>query len=167
MYPHVTPVFRSPYGQKRPLWTRHPATGGPGVNWRKIAVTLIDLGTGVLSVNAFHEKAGPSQVSFLVLSLDMVFSPAESPLSPPFHPHSLRSDFVRSVQVGCSRYSRCCHLIFDLSSISRWKRARRLTQSPELGFGLLLFLSKNVFDFMLQPALLSAGCGAAVHTLLR
>jgi hypothetical protein len=121
----------------------------------------------VLSAIAFHEKAGPSQVSFLVLSLDMVFSPAESPLSPPFHPHSLRSDFVRSVQVGCSRYSRCCHLIFDLSSISRWKRARRLTQSPELGFGLLLFLSKNVFDFMLQPALLSAGCGAAVHTLLR
>ena len=27
----------------------------------------------------------------------------------------------RSVQVGCSRCSRCCHLIVDLSSISRWK----------------------------------------------
>ena len=28
---------------------------------------------------------------------------------------------LRSVQVGCSRCSRCCHLIFDLSSVSRWK----------------------------------------------
>ena len=35
-------------------------------------------------------------------------------LSPPFHPHSSVSDFFRSVQVGCSRCSRCCHLIFDL-----------------------------------------------------
>jgi hypothetical protein len=26
--------------------------------------------------------------------LDKVFSPAELPLSPPFHPHSLMSDFV-------------------------------------------------------------------------
>ena len=30
------------------------------------------------------------------------------------------SDFwFRSVQVGCSRFSRCCHLFVDLSSISR------------------------------------------------
>src|SRR5712664_1596933 len=72
------------------------------------------------------------------------FSPAESPLSPPFHPHSSVSDF-RSVQVGCSRFSRCCHLIIDLASIyladGSW--ARRLTQSTELGFGLLLFLAKK------------------------
>ena len=25
------------------------------------------------------------------------------------------SDLLRSVQVGCSRFSRCCHLIIDLS----------------------------------------------------
>lgn len=31
------------------------------------------------------------------------------------------SDLFRSVQVGCSRFSRCCHLLVDLSSISRWK----------------------------------------------
>jgi len=37
---------------------------------------------------AFHEKAGRSQVGFFVFSLDTVFSPAEPPLSPPFHPHS-------------------------------------------------------------------------------
>src|SRR5713101_5428774 len=75
----------------------------------------------VVSVNACHEKAGRSQVGFVVSSLDKVFSPAESlPLSPPFHPHSSRSDF-RSVQVGCSRFSRCCHLIIDLGSISKMK----------------------------------------------
>src|SRR6202142_4094516 len=32
------------------------------------------------------------------------FFSAESPLSPPFHPHSLMSALVRSVQVGC-----CCY----------------------------------------------------------
>jgi hypothetical protein len=83
---------------------------------------------------AFHEKAGRSQVGSFVFSLDKLFSPAESPLSPPFHPHSSLSDFARSVQVGCSRFRRCCHLIVDLSSILRWKWARRLTQSPKLGF---------------------------------
>jgi len=51
------------------------------------------------------------------------------------HPsiRTLDERFLRSVQVGCSRFSRCCHLIFDLSSISRWKWARQLTQSPKLG----------------------------------
>src|ERR1039458_8702339 len=73
--------------------------------------------TAQACANAFHEKAGRSQVDSFVFLLDKVFSPAESPLSPPFHPHSSRSDF-RSVQVGCSRFSRRCHLIIDLSSIS-------------------------------------------------
>ena len=31
------------------------------------------------------------------------------------------SALVRSVQVGCSRFSRCCHLIIDLGSISKMK----------------------------------------------
>src|SRR6266849_7519297 len=44
------------------------------------------------------------------------FLPAELPLlSPPFHPHSVER-LCRSVQVGCSRFSRCCHLLGDLSS---------------------------------------------------
>src|ERR1039458_6438252 len=113
-----------------------------------------------MSANAFHEKAGRSQVDSFVFSLDRV-SPAESPLSPPFHPHSLRSDFVRSVQVGCSRYSRCCHLIFDLSSISRWRWGQAFDAVTgtrlwafafpfcfcfSFSFLFLLFLSKNVFD---------------------
>src|ERR1700686_3901394 len=40
---------------------------------------------------------------------------AKPPLSPSFHPHSFVSD-VRSVQVGCSRFSRCCYLSIDLCS---------------------------------------------------
>jgi hypothetical protein len=42
----------------------------------------------VLSVIAFHEKAGRSQVDSFLLDKVFVFLPAESPLSPPFHPHS-------------------------------------------------------------------------------
>jgi len=71
----------------------------------------------VLSAMAFHEKAGRSQVDSFVFSLDKVFLPAELLLSPPFHPHSSRSGFVRSVPVGCSGFSRCCHLIIDLAFI--------------------------------------------------
>src|ERR1700720_4177087 len=95
------------------------------------------------------------------------FFPAELPLSPPFHPHSSLSALLRSVQVGCSHFSRCCHLFIDLSSISRWKWARRLTQSPELGFRLWLFLSQRVFGFRQPPASLWACYGATVRTLLR
>src|SRR6266481_1830985 len=43
---------------------------------------------------------------------------AKPPLSPPFHPHSLLSD-GRSVQVGCTRFSRCCYLIIDLTPLFR------------------------------------------------
>jgi hypothetical protein len=70
---------------------------------------------------------------FLCLFIGQGFSPAESPLSPPFHPHSSMSD-GRWVQVGCSRFSRCGHLFIDLPfhpQDGSW--ARRLTQSPELG----------------------------------
>jgi hypothetical protein len=52
------------------------------------------------------------------------------------HPsiRTLDERFLRSVQVGCSRFSRCCHLIFDLSfHLNDESRARPLTQSPKLG----------------------------------
>src|SRR5271169_327076 len=43
-------------------------------SWRKIAITLIDLRWGFsMSVNAFHEKAGRSQVGSFVFSLDKCF----------------------------------------------------------------------------------------------
>jgi hypothetical protein len=62
------------------------------------------------------------------------------------------SDF-RSVQVGCSRFQPVLppdyRPRFHLED-EGW--ARRLTQSPELGFRLWLFLSKSVFGFMQPPA---------------
>src|SRR5580700_581674 len=54
-----------------------------------------------------------AQVLFL-LSVSCSHS-AKPPLSPSFHPHSFVSD-LRSVPVGCSRFSRCCYLIIDLCS---------------------------------------------------
>ena len=52
---------------------------------------------------------------FFTSSFSRSFPGAKPPLSPPFHPHSLLSD-DRSVQVGCTRFSRCCYLIIDLCS---------------------------------------------------
>jgi hypothetical protein len=88
-----------------------------------------------MSVIAFHEKAGRSQVDSVVVSLGKVFSPCRVATVATLPSALLVSDF-RSVQVGYSRFSRCCHLFVDLDSISKdesW--ARRLTQSPKLGFG--------------------------------
>ena len=64
---------------------------------------------------------------------------AKPPLSPPFHPHSLLSD-GRSVQVGCTRFSRCCYLILDrYSLLSKGSWARSWAQSPDLGGRARLF----------------------------
>ena len=79
-----------------------------------------------------------------VFSLDKVFLSAESPPVATL-PSALSVSAVRPVQVGCSRFSRCCHLIVDLSFIFAGSWARRLTQSPELGvLGFVFFLPKNV-----------------------
>jgi hypothetical protein len=73
---------------------------------------------------SFHEKAGECQAfSFIFSSSLFLLFPncshcAKPPLSPPFHPHSLLSD-CRSVQVGCTRFSRCCYLTIDLCSLLR------------------------------------------------
>jgi hypothetical protein len=63
---------------------------------------------------------------------------------------------VRPVPVGRSRFSRCCHLIIDLSSISPMEvGARCLSQSPELG-GPLQITRRGV-------AASIPGGGQAVH----
>ena len=54
---------------------------------------------------------------FLFFIRKPFFSGRVITLSPSFHPHSLMS--FCSLQVGCSRFSRCCYLIGDLSSSSR------------------------------------------------
>ena len=61
-----------------------------------------------------------------------------SRLCRPFHPHSLLSD-CRSVQVGCTRFSRCCYLISDLCSPFRRELVQALSQSPDLGGRARLF----------------------------
>src|SRR2546430_8759987 len=71
--------------------------------------------------------------------LSLVSSQPSYQLSPPFHPHSSMSEFFRSVQVGCSRFSRCCHLIVDLPSHPRWKLGQAInavTGTRRLGFVL-------------------------------
>src|SRR5437899_5190142 len=85
---------------------------------------------------------------FLSSSLFLLFPycshGASLPLSPPFHPHSLLSD-CRSVQVGCTRFSRCCYLIIDLCSPlfeGNWSRHCRshLISAVELGCSDTIFL---------------------------
>src|SRR5579864_4722615 len=88
-----------------------------------------------MSVIAFHEKAGRSQVSSCAFLLDIVFLPPSRHCR---HPsiRTLNERFIRSVQVGRSRFSQCCDLIIDLRfHLFDRSWARRLTQSPELGFG--------------------------------
>ena len=51
---------------------------------------------------------------FFLLSVSL-FPLSEAAPSPSFHPHSFVSD-SRSVQVGRTRFSRCCYLIIDLCS---------------------------------------------------
>jgi len=73
----------------------------------------------VLSEMAFHEKAGRSQDdSFFILSgklLLLAFLLRRRVATVAMLPSALlRSDWFRSVHVGRSRFSRCCHLIFAL-----------------------------------------------------
>src|ERR1700758_4241591 len=93
------------------------------------------------------------------------FLAAESPLSPPFHPHSSVSDF-RSVQVRCSRFSRCCHLIVDLSSVSKMEVGQAIDAVTETRLWAFAFPSLEDFDFMRPPASLPGDCCATVRTLL-
>jgi hypothetical protein len=122
-----------------------------------IAITVIDLGSrrtnGAPGENAFHEKAGRSQVGSFVFSLDNVFSPrrvttvATLP-SALFKERfcSLGASWVFSFQpVLPPDYRPRLHL-----SDGSW--ARRLTQSPELGFWAFAFPFEEGFCFCLYAA---------------
>ena len=56
--------------------------------------------TGVLSVNAFHEKAGRSQVDSVCFSWDMIFSSAELLPVATLPSALLMSDFFARCQLG-------------------------------------------------------------------
>ena len=141
-----------------------------------------------MSVIAFHEKASPGQVLFLLLSSFLAERCSERPGAvkgafcaaqrtldgedrsasiPPrrkkagFWPQRVRFSkkpesqtvatlpsallcerFLRSVQVGCSRFSRRCHLFADLRSIPRWKLGQAIsavTGTRRLGFVFPIF----------------------------
>jgi len=91
-----------------------------------------------MSVIAFHEKAGRSQVNSFWFSLDKVFSLAELPLSPPFHPHSRWAIFARC-KLGVLVSAGAATWLATSPPSRRWKWARRLTQSPELGVLAFVF----------------------------
>jgi hypothetical protein len=143
--------------------------------WRKIAITLRtrrDPGRWcVVGVNAFHEKAGRSQGDSFWYVLVTLFLPsrvatvATLPSALFDERFSLGASWVFSFQpVLPPVYRPVYRSRFHLEDGS-W--ARRLTQSPELGFRLWLFLSQSVFGFMPPPASLSACYGATVRKPLR
>jgi hypothetical protein len=68
--------------------------------------------TPLVGVNAFHEKAGRSQVGSVVFSFGQGFYRRVAAVAT--LPSALLVSDFRSVQVGRSRFSRCCHLIVDL-----------------------------------------------------
>src|SRR5438477_442509 len=78
-----------------------------------VRVGVDDGGTAerVLSVMAFHEKAGRSQYNSSLASLNKFFSPAKWTTVAMLPSALSRSDSFRSVHVGRSRFSRCCHLL--------------------------------------------------------
>jgi len=98
---------------------------------------------------AFHEKAGRSQVDSFVFSLDNVFL---SPPSSHCRHASIRTLEERIISLGA-------YWVFSFQPVlpSVWRPvvlflesgtwARPLTQSPELGFGLLSFLFLERFCF--------------------
>ena len=85
----------------------------------------VETRVGILSVMAFHEKAGRSQGNSGFM-LSCFLSQRKVVLPPSSHCRhasirTLEERFVRSVHVGRSRFSRCCHLINDLRFILRMK----------------------------------------------
>jgi len=114
---------------------------------------------------SFHEKAGRSQGNsgFIVSSwfffADKVFSRRVATVA--MLPSALpRSESFRSVHVGRSRFSRCCHLISDLSFHVRVKRGpgvRRSHRNSALAFvfslpGTILILFCVLVFTRLLPA---------------
>ena len=121
---------------------------------------FIELIDRVVSVIAFHEKAGRSQVGFVLVFVGQGFFSAESATVATLPSALFDERFCRSVQVGCSRFSRCCHLIIDLSFHLEHEKLGQainaVTGTRRLGFGLSF----------LRMFLLYAAAGIAMRLLL-
>src|SRR6266436_2177069 len=151
----VVPLFFSPE-------SRFP----PGQMPQSTPLSLSHLGCnrGNNSHDAFHEKADPCQEFFSFRNFFLFPRSAKPPLSPPFHPHSLLSD-CRSVQVGCTRFSRCCYLIIDLGSPFRRELVQALSQSPDLGGRARLFLDTiSLLFFFFSLLLFLSSCLSQLST---
>ena len=131
-------------------------------------------GSRVSILIAFHEKAGRSQVDSSQASLNKVIV-SRRVAAVAMLPSALsRSDSFRSVHVGRSRFSRCCHLFGALwFCSSEWNLGQAINAVTGTRLWLLFFLPKNVltlfclFVFTRLPPR-SSGCScAAVRTLLR
>ena len=77
------------------------------------------------TVMAFHEKAGRSQVDSCLFLLGTFSSPRRVATVAMLPSALSRSDSFRSVHVGRSRFSRCCHLFGAL-----WFCSRRVEPGP-------------------------------------
>ena len=80
-----------------------------------------------------------------------------------------RSDSVRSVHIGCSRFSRCCYLFVDLWFCScEGKLGQAINAVIGTRLWLFVFPFLERFCFLTRPLLLSfRGCCAAVRKHLR
>ena len=139
----------------------------------QIAISLIDSCRGILSVMAFHEKAGRSQLDSCVFLLDTCFSCRVATC----RHASIRTLEERIISLGA-------YWAFSFQPVlpSVWRPVvslesgtwpRPLTQSPELGFGFYFFSSWTILILFLpfcvtQLPLLSCDCCCAMaRTLLR
>src|SRR5437588_200415 len=121
-------------------------------NCRKIAIsnnvgiTLIMALPRHLSAMAFHEKAGRSQVNSSCFFVDKVFLPPSGHCRHASIRTLSRNDSFRSVHVGRSRFSRCCHLFGALWFCSFRAEPgpghRRSHRNSALGFLTFLFLER-------------------------
>jgi len=118
---------------------------------------------------AFHEKAGRSQVDSCRASWNNdLFSRRVATAA--MLPSALsRSDSFRSVHIGRSRLSRCCHLIsalwFCSCGVEPGPGDRRSHRNSALGF--CLFSSWNGFDFVLRFVLRSSSQCRSVAVVQR
>jgi hypothetical protein len=75
---------------------------------------------------------------FLFISFFQLF-PLSQAASVATLPSALFVSDCSSVQVGCTRFSRCCYLVIDLCSLFRKELVQALSQSPDLGGRARLF----------------------------
>ena len=131
------------------------------------------------SVIAFHEKAGRSQGNSLFEASSSFFSVAKILLPPSSR---CRHASIRTLEERIISLGACWAFSIQPVLPSVWRPVaslksgtwpRRLTQSPELGFGFVFFLPGTiltwfclvVFTRMPQPS--CGGCCARARTLLR